>query len=700
MNNFLAGTGTDDKEDAGDLSPNGSPVYGDAKAGPSTKAQQKPNGDHKRTHGEQHGEEEGPELSLNDLPADGPPQANSPAAQTKPVAAPRVGTGEHTGPTPYDGVLNMLRNGPLARPSYGAPPPQFPAPRTKEEREADAAEKRAASAPLMQSNPMYGGEISSPVQGGFVFGSPVPGPAAGSGQRRPAFGQKRYTASRLGPFGGGGANAAGVRAPGSSLRPGTRPASGYAFSRFAPHPAAAAAAPNGGASGLGAGLAAAAAAAAAKQSGGSPAPLAWTPMRSTPGSAFRGSAGAKRKAENEPQSVAVSQPGSVSILDAQRRLRQRAESAAPASADRRSWRAGRTPYQSRSNGLGGAGGGGLLARSNFGAAAGTTPARPASASPAPDMGAFDGWTPIPPSTGGSGASTPGTGGTAGSKPTTDTARRILETLNELDQTIKGPSGDASPAPGPSPPPTDSLGGGLPKATTKPKGKTKAEGDGEGATVRAQKRRVTFAELTGTPAGSREKTAAAPSTSAVAAAETIDKAAEKPPLPVLGKPVEERKKKPDIAATPSSLPVFDFKAASKAPKSSEFKEEITPSAPLFKFAPSKPSELSGTTTAATTTAIAPLFSIPNGAAAAAEKGKQTSYTFGAKPKDAELNKKVKAVATGAGQATGSAPTFLFGKEKREAEKDVAKVPAPKVSLEYIIKFLHFWFYCFVWYYYTL
>lgn len=135
--------------------------------------------------------------------------------------------------------------------------------------------------------------------------------------------------------------------------------------------------------------------------------------------------------------------GNISLLDAQRRIRQKAEptaageaGAAPGSADRRSWRAGRTPFVK---------GAGL---SRFGAAQ----QQERSVSPA-----------LP------GVEAPTAAPAAGSKATTDTARRILATLDALDKVVAAsPPGGAAAAvaaamgepekpSAASPPPTDSLG---------------------------------------------------------------------------------------------------------------------------------------------------------------------------------------------------------------------------------------------------
>lgn len=140
----------------------------------------------------------------------------------------------------------------------------------------------------------------------------------------------------------------------------------------------------------------------------------------------------------------------VSILDAQRRTRQRVDASPAPSLDRSAWRAGRTPFQPALSRMGGAGrlqvqlGEGLLA---------PPVGRPITAPPA-----------------GVGGRASALGGPA-PKSTTETARRILATLDALDQAAAGgaagpladegggggPRAGREQAPAASPPPTDSLG---------------------------------------------------------------------------------------------------------------------------------------------------------------------------------------------------------------------------------------------------
>lgn len=147
--------------------------------------------------------------------------------------------------------------------------------------------------------------------------------------------------------------------------------------------------------------------------------------------------------------------GRISLLDAQRRaVRQKADTSAvqqqqqQGSAERRSWRAGRTPFHAGPGSRFGRPGGGALGLGGEAAAAAGSPL-------------------ILPTTGlalGQAAAAPA----AAAKPkgTTDTARRILATLESLDQAVaKGPAAaaagagaereeEAALAP---PPPTDTLG---------------------------------------------------------------------------------------------------------------------------------------------------------------------------------------------------------------------------------------------------
>jgi len=607
----------------------------------------------------------------------------------------------------------MLRKGPLA--GSVAELPKFPAPRSKEERSAALAAEteshRAASAPVMLPNPAFGaGEGTSPLPA-FNFGSPaaVPGHNGGTGgagkRRGEGFGQRRYAASRLGPYG------AGAAAPGSGLRGGARlplggntaaaatangsasGTGGYVFRRFATGAGAGGPSsagptlqnrvnqPNGLPAGAGGGSSAGPT--YRLGAGASSTPLAWTPMRATPGSAFCSrdggpAPGSKRKAEdtqhhNTP--LTEDHHGNVSILDAQRRLRQRSETGT-ISADRRSWRAGRTPYQPRAGSAFGVSGGGGLGTHGV-------RTRPASISPAPTFGGFAGTTPLGMATisvpqhqptsidGGVGLSSPG------SKPITDTARKILETLNDLDQTMKKTRGAGAGSPGtaddkvaPSPPPTETLGSGLP-------GPSKA-GKAEAG---AHKRRVTFAELTGTPSAAPKPTAA--STEEEEEDEDyIAEESEEEEDKIGGSEEEEESEEEIIVEEKKPIskkkPKIDFKKRLQEKKKAAATKSESPALPAFNFGGAGAPPLFSFTTA-------PAAAISTAAAAAATPGfgvgttKTTSdqkqhqekieYTFGAKAKDAELNKNVKETIKAAASpalSTEQTPIFLFGKQKKAAD----------------------------------
>lgn len=206
-----------------------------------------------------------------------------------PQAPPRAGSEAPSegGGTPYDDVLAMLRQGPLA----AASPRSFPRPRSSSLLTAGAG--RTPGPGLA-----FGG-------GASITPSPAP-PSAGS--------ELRTARSRLGP---GGLSAT----PSTGMRSTYTARSNSRFSRTPVHMQPLAAGVQGGSGGAGGGagaatsrfgLAAAAAAAgagvAASGSGAagllSPAPLAWTPMRSNQATALRGApaggpaSGAKRKAES------------------------------------------------------------------------------------------------------------------------------------------------------------------------------------------------------------------------------------------------------------------------------------------------------------------------------------------------------------------------------------------------------------------
>lgn len=205
------------------------------------------------------------------------------AAAGTPQVPPRGVDGDGSG-TPYDSVLAMLRQGPLATNS----PRSFPRPRSSSLLTAGA------------------GRTPGPALafGGSTSPSPLPpsgGPRAGAG----------FGGSRLGLHAAGG----GSSTPSTGLRTAYTARSNSRFSRTPVHMQPLAAGRPAGSGGGGTsrfGLAAAAVAAAAGDEAAgagsgpgtallSPAPLAWTPMRSNLATGGRGGApasGTKRKADS------------------------------------------------------------------------------------------------------------------------------------------------------------------------------------------------------------------------------------------------------------------------------------------------------------------------------------------------------------------------------------------------------------------
>lgn len=215
-----------------------------------------------------------------------PPEPEADAAAT-PQRAPNAGDDDASdgGGTPYDGVLAMLRQGPLAANS----PRSFPRP-------------RAASL-------LTAGAGRTPGPGGApMAASPSPLPSGGSGQPSAEPSARRgtgYARSRLGLGAASGTPSTGLRSSYTA-----RSASRFSLSHTPMHmqplavggPAGSGGAP--GASRFGLAAAAAAAGGADGEPSGpaplpSPAPLAWTPMR---GNMAAGSqppmSGANRKAES------------------------------------------------------------------------------------------------------------------------------------------------------------------------------------------------------------------------------------------------------------------------------------------------------------------------------------------------------------------------------------------------------------------
>lgn len=320
--------------------------------------------------------------------------------------------------TPYDGVLALLRAGPLST----ASPCSFPRP-------------RSISLPFAGCTPCTALRASSTAP------SPMPSPLPfelGMQQRQQRQQQvSGVRASRLGPHVGGSTPGAG------ELR--------TSLSRTPVHMQPLA--PGAGSHGDGArpsGFAATVADGSGLPSSTAPSPLAWTPMRSNMATGPRGPnnadlalSGTKRKGAGSPAANGDA-ADHISILDAQRRTRQRSEPVHAASCYR-SWHAGRTPFHPSLSRLGGA----------FAAAPGALPiAKPAATSPAI----------LPPVAAPSSSATASGSGDV-TKGTTETARRILATLDALDQAaVAGATPGAGtaaackePTLAPSPPPTESLG---------------------------------------------------------------------------------------------------------------------------------------------------------------------------------------------------------------------------------------------------
>lgn len=353
------------------------------------------------------------------------------AATPQPHRGAADGEGSEGGGTPYDGVLAMLRQGPMA--AAGGTPRSFPRPRSSSLLTAGA------------------GRTPGPGLGfGGASASPSPLPPSGASE----FGGSRrggFVGSRLGPQGGSAT-------PSTGLRTTYTARSGSRFSRTPVHMQPLAAGVPGGSGGAAAptsrfGLAAAAAAGAgdAASAGApgasllSPAPLAWTPMRGSFTGGAAAVSGGKRKAESA--SPDGGEGASISLLDAQRRIRQKPEPAGEG--ERRQWRAGRTPFVKGPGGLSRLGSGLQQLQHER------------SASPAA----------LPAAAAGGGAASVSPAAAAGTKATTDTARRILATLDALDKVVAAsPPGGAAAAvaaamgegaqeepAAASPPPTDSLG---------------------------------------------------------------------------------------------------------------------------------------------------------------------------------------------------------------------------------------------------
>ncbi|EFN52215.1 hypothetical protein CHLNCDRAFT_139064 [Chlorella variabilis] len=616
------------------------------------------------------------------------------AAAGTPQVPPRGVDGDGSG-TPYDSVLAMLRQGPLATNS----PRSFPRPRSSSLLTAGA------------------GRTPGPALafGGSTSPSPLPpsgGPRAGAG----------FGGSRLGLHAAGG----GSSTPSTGLRTAYTARSNSRFSRTPVHMQPLAAGRPAGSGGGGTsrfGLAAAAVAAAAGDEAAgagsgpgtallSPAPLAWTPMRSNLATGGRGGApasGTKRKADSaSPDADAGGgDAGTISLLDAQRRIRQRSEpvgGGAGARGDRRAWNAGRTPFHPKAAGL-----------SRFGAAQQQKQQPPAAA-----WGGLGGcWEPPPQQeNGASPAAPPGllpgapaAAAPAGGKATTDTARRILATLDALDKVVAAsPTGVGAAAvaaamgeaqqgvePAASPPPTDSLGfAGLPRGEP---AHEPADSGGQGERARS----VTFGNVvsfapTPTPASSpmaKVATAAVPAAAAAGTASgwgeallASNKAAAAQAAPAEatgGGSKQQQVQQPTAAFTfglaaaqPSSAgaagtPTMKQRSEIAAPKEPAAELARASEAPAPLFGASKPAE-----------PAVPAFASPK-PANGADTSTAPKFAFGG-TRSSDMDRKVAAsiAAASTAAASGLAPTFVFGGKKagegKEAEGAWTPLTAAKTPAE--------------------
>lgn len=617
--------------------------------------------------------------------------------------------------TPYDNILGMLRNGPLNKDG----PRSFARPRSRQEPSpspavaiTDAAEavvvvsdahddeddngkagrgdSRRASEPIviMHHNPAFDRRDATRVDAetpGSTLPGPGPGPSAQPSQQRQLFGaysagrrtrfagghRRVYAGSRLGPYGGGfgAATSYGTSVFGLTGRGAAAPA---VVPQTVPSVAATITASSTGEQ-IGRGT----------STFVSP---AWTPMSSiTPLRPMSAAVGEKRKAEEDAALAGSTAPssslGSISLLDAQRRIRQKSEPAM--SAGRRSWRAGFTPYKISSATkiprYGTDMGGGVstvdrrrvgMSGTGIGRGLETTPvfsfggaARPASLSP-PPLGGM-------PASSLSGSALRGDGGRVpGSKPTTDTARKILESLDRLDEAMrprKSPGEGRTPGSTPAPPvapPAESLGG---RVSSGP-----AVGSVHGSTginelsSKKRKPRVTFAELTGAQAdisSSVEKKAEDRSTPPVfsftsatpSSIPIVDKTQQPPGSDALPLPIAVAS--PIVQAPPSHVPSPPLPAPGVDAMS-------PPSLPPFGFGAAmqnaKKDVKKDTRVAA--------------AVAVASNSEAKVYTFGATPKE-ESHKVKNAIAalvavekTSPGSNIGNLPLYSFGKGKKEKKAD--------------------------------
>ncbi len=304
------------------------------------------------------------------------------------MAANGVGDEEPKATTPFDGVLDMLKDGPLA----SRTPIVFPTPKSRQKGELSVPVKRLhtsfASPSVSQKTVADRDEDGGPKRnvaalGTFTF------EATRSAHKRDSV-VRRST-----------------RGVGNGVKPFS---SGPKF--------------------------------AMQQHEQSPAPLAWTPMRSTPaslGSRQNMPGSRKRRAEEDLSTPGTHDidNGGISLLDMQRRRRFK-PSDDPGSTGRRSWRAGRTPFMPKTAGL---------------------------SRLRPGLVQADAEKDTPAAARVLHVDSP--------KPTSDTARRILATLDSMEESIKKSRESLSPLNGqyaltakPSPPPVSSLGGAMPKSNDK------------------------------------------------------------------------------------------------------------------------------------------------------------------------------------------------------------------------------------------
>ena len=308
--------------------------------------------------------------------------------------------------TPYDNVLELLKG--------GKTPIQFPTPRSRQRQDANVLPRRALQSSFVSPSPSKVAPGGSTELGGSRLASTFRMQGLGTDAD---YKRKVDTTGKeeiLGKFTFEATKAAMVKetrgiTPGSRIGSGMKPI----FSGTA--------GPKRG-----------------RTISASPAPaFTWTPMRSTsPAPASFIGEGSKKRKANEFGSTPSMDEGSVSLLDMQRRRRFK-PSDDPGSTGRRSWRAGRTPYQPT-----------MASYSRL---------KPISTSP---KGSFGDLTPTVPITE---VKSP-------QRPTSDTARRILATLDSMEETAKRSKESISPSEAsrytmsakPSPPPGTSLGSFVPE----------------------------------------------------------------------------------------------------------------------------------------------------------------------------------------------------------------------------------------------